>query len=220
MKSIIAVDGPAGAGKSTTAKIAAKNLGLTYIDTGAMYRAVAWKTLKDKQSDAEVTDENILAAASNIDIDLAYEDGVTRVFVSGAEITGEIRTPAINAIVSQVAKLREVRERLVELQRKMAERGKVIMDGRDIGTNVLPNADLKIFLVASLEERAKRRYEELQKAGHAVNFDEIKASIANRDKIDSERAYAPLKQAEDAILIDTTNMSIEEVAAKITELGR
>ena len=215
MKNVIAIDGPAGAGKSTTAKLAAQRLGYTYIDTGAMYRAVAWKTL---QSGEEVTDELILRTVKDLTVDLRYENERTVVLADGQDITGEIRTPAINAIVSQVARLKEVRDKLVELQRAMAKRGKVIMDGRDIGTNVLPGADLKIFLVASADERAKRRYEELKAQGHAVDLAEIKASILSRDKIDSEREVAPLKQAADAILLDTTSLTIEEVVQKIVAL--
>ena len=207
MKNVIAIDGPAGAGKSTTAKLAAQKIGYTYIDTGAMYRAVAWKTLQAKK---EVTDELILATAKDMTVNLRYENGVTKVFVDDEkEITNEIRTPAINAIVSQVAKLKGVRDKLVVLQREMGKRGKVLMDGRDIGTNVLPDAD----------ERAKRRCEELKAKGHDVNFDEIKASIINRDKIDSERKESPLKKADDAVLLDTTHMTIDEVVAKIVALA-
>ncbi len=217
MKNVIAIDGPAGAGKSTTAKLAAQKIGYTYIDTGAMYRAVAWKTLQAKKP---VTDELILATVKDMTINLRYDNGVTRVFVDvDKEITNEIRTPAINEIVSQVARLKDVRDKLVTLQREMAKRGKVLMDGRDIGTNVLPDADLKIFLTAGIDERAKRRYNELTAKGHNVDLAEIKASITNRDKIDSERAVAPLKQADDAILLDTTAMSIDEVVDKIVELA-
>ncbi len=215
MKKVVAVDGPAGAGKSTVAKIVADKMGYTYIDTGAMYRAVAYKTLQMKKN---VTDELILKAAADIDITLRYENGATRVFEGGAEITDKIRTPEINAIVSQVAKLGAVRDKMTGLQRKMAQSDAVIMDGRDIGTVVLPRADLKIFLVASVEERAKRRHKELTEKGHDVSFEEIKKSIENRDKTDSEREIAPLKQADDAILLDTTGLTIEEVTAKIIEL--
>ena len=216
MKKVIAIDGPAGAGKSTTAKLAAKTLGYTYIDTGAMYRAAAWKTL---QSGKEVTDDLILATVRDMTIDLRYENGVTKVFVDdGREITDEIRTPEINAIVSQVARLKEVREKLVDLQRNMAKRGKVLMDGRDIGTFVLPDADLKIFLTANIETRAKRRFDELKATGRDVNFDEIKASIEKRDKMDSEREFAPLKKAADAVLLDTSDMSITEVTNRIVSL--
>ena len=216
MKSVIAIDGPAGAGKSTTAKLAAQKLGYTYIDTGAMYRAVAYKTL---QSGKEVTDDLILQTIKNFSLELRYEGGVTRVFVDGNEVTEQIRTPAVNAIVSQVAKLKDVRDELVRIQRDMAKKGNVIMDGRDIGTNVLPNADLKIFLVADADERARRRYDELKAKGTAVDLADIKASILSRDKIDSEREIAPMKQADDAVLLDSTSMSIDEVVSKIVELA-
>ncbi|MBQ9616176.1 MAG: (d)CMP kinase, partial [Selenomonadaceae bacterium] len=159
---VVAIDGPAGAGKSTVAQLAAKKLGYTYIDTGAMYRAVAWKTLQQKQP---VTDELILSVVPDILVDLQYAEGKTRVLVDGQDVTGEIRTPDINKIVSQVAKLGPVREKLVVLQRRMAERGAVLMDGRDIASHVLPNADVKIFLTASVEERARRRCKELREKG-------------------------------------------------------
>lgn len=214
---VVAIDGPAGAGKSTVAQMAAKKLGYTYIDTGAMYRAVAWKTLQQKQP---VTDELILSVLPDIVIDLQYEDGKTRVFVDGKEVTAEIRTPDINKIVSQVAMLGPVREKLVELQRKMAERGSVLMDGRDIATHVLPNADVKIFLTASIEERARRRAKELQEKGYDVKLEEIQRDIAARDKADSEREISPLMQAEDAVLLDTTALSIDEVVEKILGMCR
>ena len=146
---VVAIDGPAGAGKSTVAQLAAKKLGYTYIDTGAMYRAVAWKTLQQGKA---VTDELILAVVKDIDVNLQYKDGKTTVAVDGTDVTGEIRTPEVSAIVSQVAALGPVRAKMVDLQRKMGERGSVLMDGRDIATNVLPNADVKIFLTASIEE--------------------------------------------------------------------
>ena len=163
-KLVVAIDGPAGAGKSTVAQLAAKELGYTYIDTGAMYRAVAWKGL---QQGGEVTDEKILAVISDIDVDLSYENGKTTVRVDGQDVTGEIRTPEVSHIVSQVAALGPVREKMVDLQRKMAERGGVLMDGRDIATNVLPGADVKIYLTASIAERANRRYKELREKGLA-----------------------------------------------------
>ena len=214
---VVAIDGPAGAGKSTVAQIAAKKLGYTYIDTGAMYRAVAWKALQKKEP---VTDELILSVLPDIVIDLRYEDGKTQVFVDGQEVTAEIRTPEINKIVSQVAMLGPVREKLVELQRKMAERGSVLMDGRDIATHVLPDADVKIFLTASIEARASRRAKELREKGYDVNPEEIRRDIAERDRKDSEREISPLTQAEDAVLLDTTALSIDEVVEKILGMCR
>ena len=207
MKKIIAVDGPAGAGKSTVSKIVAAKLGYTYIDTGAMYRAVALKSSRSC--------EDLVDIIENTEIEL---DDRARVFLDGVEVTKEIRTPEISKLASDVSKFPFVRKKLTELQRKMAMRGAVIMDGRDIGTQVLPNADLKIFLTASIDERARRRFEELQAKGQEVNLAAIKKEIALRDKQDSEREIAPLKQAEDAILIDSTNLTIDEVAGKILTL--
>lgn len=207
MKKIIAVDGPAGAGKSTVSKIVAQKLGYTYIDTGAMYRAVALKSTRSCEDLVDIIDD--------INIEL---DDKARVFLDGVEVTKEIRTPEISKLASDVSKFGFVRKRLTDLQRQMAQRGAVIMDGRDIGTQVLPNADLKIFLTASIEERARRRFEELQAKGQAVNLEAIKNEIALRDKQDSEREIAPLKQADDAILIDSTNLQIAEVVEKILTL--
>lgn len=216
-KLVVAIDGPAGAGKSTVAQLAAKELGYTYIDTGAMYRAVAWKVL---QQGGEVTDEKILAVIPDIDVDLSYENGKTTVRVDGQDVTGEIRTPEVSHIVSQVAALGPVREKMVDLQRKMAERGGVLMDGRDIATNVLPGADVKIYLTASIAERANRRYKELREKGLAVNLADIEHDIAARDKADMEREISPLVQAEDATILDTTGMTIPEVVARIIGMCR
>ncbi len=220
-KLVVAIDGPAGAGKSTVAKLAAKELGYTYIDTGAMYRAVAWKTLQQK---ADVTDALILDVARDIDVRLAYANGVTQVFVDGQDITGEIRTPEVSHIVSQVAALGPVREKMVDLQRQMATEGGVLMDGRDIATHVLPDADVKIFLTASIEERAQRRWKEMREKGYDMSLEELQKDIAARDKADSEREISPLVQADDATLLDTTGLSIDEVVARIlamcSEAGR
>ena len=215
MKRVIAIDGPAGAGKSTVAKIVAERLGCTYIDTGAMYRGVAWKTLRQSQ---EATDEAILRAVHDIDVRLSCTESGTHVTVDGTDVTAEIRTPEVTHIVSRVAALGAVREKMVELQRTMAAEGAVVMDGRDIGTNVLPNADVKVFLTASVEERARRRYDEMRAKGYAVDLEDLKQEIASRDKQDSEREISPLRQADDAVLLDTTTLSIEEVAARIMEL--
>ena len=160
---VIAIDGPAGAGKSTVAQLTAKKLNYTYIDTGAMYRAVAWKALQ--QAALPITDAVICDLVKDIQVDLQYRDGRIFVLVDGRDVTGEIRTPAVTGIVSQVARLAPVRAKMVVLQRHMAERGAVVMDGRDIATNVLPGADVKIFLTASIDERAKRRWKEMQAAG-------------------------------------------------------
>ena len=209
MKKIIAIDGPAGAGKSTVSKICAARLGYTYIDTGAMYRTVALKVL---QSGKPLSEELV----SGIDIKL---DEAARVFLDGREVTKEIRTPEVSRGASDVATVGYVRQRLTELQREMAAQGSVIMDGRDIGTQVLPNADLKIFLTASVEERARRRFEELTAKGIAADSAQVVKEIIFRDKQDSEREIAPLAQAEDAILLDSTRLTIDEVVAEILRLA-
>lgn len=214
MKKIIAIDGPAGAGKSTVSKIVAEKLGYTYIDTGAMYRAVG---LKIFESGKPLTEKFLEEVTEKIQIEL---DESARVFVDGEEVTKKIRTPEVSKLASDVSKFGFVRKKLTELQRKMAEKGKVIMDGRDIGTQVLPNADLKIFLMASLEERSRRRFDELTAKGQQIELSEIEKEIAARDKQDSERKIAPLKKADDAILLDTTNLKIEEVVEKILENAR
>ena len=211
---VVAIDGPAGAGKSTVAQLAARKLGCTYIDTGAMYRAVAWKTLQRKQP---VTDELILDVVTDVHVELAYVEGKTTVSVDGTDVTGEIRTPEVTAIVSQVAALGPVRSRMVELQRRMAAKGSVLMDGRDIATSVLPDANVKIFLTASIEERARRRFKEMQEKGYNVSLEELQKDIAARDKADSEREISPLVQAPDAELLDTSNMGIDEVVQAIID---
>ena len=211
---VVAIDGPAGAGKSTVAQLAARKLCCTYIDTGAMYRAVAWKTLQRKQP---VTDELILDVVKDVHVELAYVEGKTTVSVDGTDVTGEIRTPEVTAIVSQVAALGPVRSRMVELQRRMAAKGSVLMDGRDIATSVLPDANVKIFLTASIEERARRRFKEMQEKGYNVSLEELQKDIAARDKADSEREISPLVQAPDAELLDTSNMGIDEVVQAIID---
>ena len=209
MKKIIAVDGPAGAGKSTVSKILAARLGYTYIDTGAMYRAVALKVLKSGKN----LDKKLI---SDIKIRL---DEFARVFLDDCEVTEDIRTPEVSRGASDVAKIGFVREKLTELQREMAKSGSVIMDGRDIGTQVLPNADLKIFLTASVDERARRRLEEFKSKGISTDFAQIRREILARDEQDSTRAIAPLAKAADAVLIDSTELSIEQVVAKILNLA-
>ena len=209
---VVAIDGPAGAGKSTVAQLAAKKLGYTYIDTGAMYRAVAWKTIQQNRA---ISEELILEVVKDIDVTLQYANGKTKVMVGTDDVSSAIRTPEVSAIVSQVAALGPVRVKMVDLQRKMAERGGVLMDGRDIATNVLPNADVKIFLTASIEERAHRRWKEMKEKGYDIPLEKLQQDIAARDKADSEREISPLVQAEDATLLDTTGISIEEVVARI-----
>ncbi|MBE6096304.1 (d)CMP kinase [Schwartzia succinivorans] len=216
-KLVIAIDGPAGAGKSTIAKILSEKLGYVYIDTGAMYRAVSWAVLK---SGKDVTEENILAVAKDIEVRLENTDSGLHVFADGNDITNEIRTPEVTKIVSMVAMLAPVREKMVHLQRKMAEKGAVVMDGRDIASHVLPNADLKIFLTASIEERASRRYKEMAAKGFDVELSELQKDIAARDKADSERKVSPLVKVPEAVLVDTTGMTIDEVVEKILDMCR
>ncbi len=212
----ITIDGPAGAGKSTVAKKVADRLHFTYIDTGAMYRAVAWKALQEKGA---CDDEAAIAQiAQKLDITLEQSPNGLRVLADGQDISEEIRTPAVSHVVSAVAKIGAVRERLVSLQRLLAQKACVVMDGRDIATHVLPNAAVKIFLTASVDERARRRYAELKQKGFSGSMEELKAQIAARDKADSEREISPLVKASEAILLDTTHLNIEEaVEAVINE---
>ncbi|MDK2954277.1 (d)CMP kinase [Kosmotoga sp. DU53] len=201
----IAIDGPAGSGKSTVAKMLAERLGFTYVDTGAMYRAVAWK-LKQHDIDPDNTDA-LRELLENTQFSIS--DSV--LCMDGRKIGDEIRTPEISRLSSDVAKIAEVRRFLTAEQRRIAEKGNVIMEGRDIGTVVIPDADLKFFITASPEERARRRYEQLKRLGIEANYDRILNELIQRDRNDSSREIAPLKPAEDAIIIDTTNMTIDEV---------
>ncbi len=209
----IAIDGPAGAGKSTIAKLVAKNRGYIYVDTGAMYRAMALFMLKEKV-DLDRTDL-IAAKSQEADISIRYEDGVQCVFLNGENVNGLIRTEEVSAAASKSSVVPEVRQKLTALQRKLASEQDVVMDGRDIGTKVLPNADLKIFLTASVEVRAKRRYDELCARGEECDLQAIQEEIAERDHRDMTRSEAPLVQAEDAVLVDSSDLTIEQVADKI-----
>ncbi len=206
----IAIDGPAGAGKSTVAKSISRIMGIVYLDTGAMYRTVALKALNsglDTKDAASLT--NI---AENIDIKIEYKSNEQRIFLDGTDVSEMIRTPEVSIGASNVAVIPAVRIKLVELQRKIAQEMDVVMDGRDIGTFVLPNAKYKFFLIASLDERARRRYDELcAKNTEHPSFEEVRNDIAYRDKNDSSRAFAPLSKAKDAIEIDTTSLSPQEV---------
>ena len=216
-KSVVAIDGPAGAGKSTIAQMVAKKLGYVYIDTGAMYRAVAWKVL---QSGQPVTDALILKIVEDTNVSLENVNGQIYVKVDGKDVTGQLRTPAVTGLVSRVAQLAPVREKMVLLQREMARNGAVVMDGRDIASHVLPKADVKVFLTASIEERAKRRWQEVKDKGYVAELEELKKEIEARDKADMERAVSPLVRVPEAVLLDTTGMEIEEVVAAVLKLCR
>ncbi len=212
---IIAIDGPAGSGKSTISKLVAKDLDLIYLDTGAMYRLVTLKALKMGILDGNLEDlDKINELLDNLEIDIR-EDGF---YLDGIDVSEEIRKPIVSENVSKIAAIKEVRIKMVDLQRKFSKAKNVILDGRDIGTVVFPNADLKVFLVADARERANRRYKELTEKGENVSLEEIYQNILMRDKIDSTREEAPLKKAEDAIEVDTTSKSIDEVKEEILNL--
>ncbi len=214
----VAIDGPAGAGKSTIAKLVAKEKGYIYVDTGAMYRALAVYFL-EKGIDAGDT-KQIIAAAREAEVSIRYEDGVQQVYLNGGNVTSKLRTEEAGNMASMTSPIPEVRERLLELQHSLAREMDVIMDGRDIGTNILPNADVKVYLTASVETRAKRRYKELTEKGLECDYEEIAKDIQERDMRDMSRETAPLKQAEDAALVDSSNMTISEVVDTIVKLCR
>ena len=205
----IAIDGPAGAGKSTIAKTIAKKLEFIYVDTGAMYRAMALFFIRSKIDD---TDEAVIdAACKNIKVSIAYENGMQQVILNGENVTGQIRAEEVGNMASKTSAYPSVRAALLDLQRDLAKTADILMDGRDIGTNVLPDADLKIYLTASVEVRAKRRYDELIEKGQEADLAVIEEDIKKRDHQDMTRDIAPLKQAEDAVLVDSSGMTIEEV---------
>ena len=216
----IAIDGPAASGKSTIAELLAKKLGYLFFDTGIMYRAVTWYAL-DRQVSID-NEEAITSLAEQIDIDVCgptIDDGRKYdVSVDSKDITWEIRSPEVERYVSQVSAYCGVRTAMTQQQRKIAQRGQVVMVGRDIGTVVLPEADLKIYLDASVEERARRRYEEVVSRGESADLNAILAGMRRRDQIDSTRAIAPLRPAEDAVIIDSDQLSINEVLEKVLSL--
>ena len=214
----VAIDGPSGAGKSTIAKAAAKSLGFVYLDTGAIYRTVAWHVTMMGIGPKDTDHVPMLLDDANIQIDFR-EDG-QHMILNGKDITGEIRTPEITACASQVAAQPAVREFLLDLQRDLAKRHNIIMDGRDIGTVVLPNASLKIFLTATPEKRAQRRYEEYLEKGQKASYEEVLADQKQRDYDDSHRKLAPLKQAKDAVVVDTTELGLQASIDAVTTLIR
>jgi CMP/dCMP kinase len=212
-KLTIAIDGPAGAGKSTVAQIVAHELRYTYIDTGAMYRAITWQAICQHLSGQDVS--QIIQIARSCSLELAYQNGKIYVVINGTDVTEEIRRPEVSRMVSAVALIPQVRAEMLVKQRALATAGGVVMDGRDIGTHVLPDADIKFFLTASMEERARRRWLELCQKGFKMNQAQMQQEIAARDKIDCEREAAPLVQAKDAILLDTTGLSVAATVKQI-----
>ena len=212
----IAIDGPAGAGKSTIAKRLAKELGFIYVDTGAMYRAMAYYFLTNHIDASEK--EKIAEACKKVDVTIAYEGNEQQVILNGENVNGFIRTEEVGNMASATSVYPVVRTKLVELQRKLAESTNVIMDGRDIGTCVLPDAQVKIYLTASSATRAKRRFDELTEKGVSCNLEEIEKDIIDRDYRDMHRETSPLKQAEDALLLDSSDMNIDEVVAAIRKI--
>lgn len=212
----IAIDGPAAAGKSTVAKALASSMGFIYVDTGALYRAIGYYAY-DKV-DSTTNAEAVSALLGDIDIQIKYIEGVQRIFLNGADVSEDIRSPEMSMAASNVSAIPAVRAFLLDLQRRLAAENNVVMDGRDIGTVILPNAQVKIFLTASPEERARRRMLEYEQKGQKVDFDQLLAEIKQRDYNDSHRATAPLKQADDAVLVDSTEMKFEQVLDKITAI--
>ena len=215
--SSIAIDGPAGAGKSSIAKALSKRLGYIYIDTGAMYRAVALFFVENNISDG--ADSRIESLLDKLEISIKYEDGAQKVILNGEDVTDKLRLEEIGKLARKFSAIGSVREKLVALQRKLAQKENVVMDGRDIGTVVLPNADLKIYLSASSKVRAKRRYLELLEKGHTdLDINEIEDEIIKRDEADMNREISPLKQADDAYYLDSSDMTLEEVVSKILSM--
>ena len=210
---IIAIDGPSGAGKSTLAKRLAKELNFIYLDTGAMYRALALKVLREGVDLAD--DASLAELIRGTEIDLAEKEGWLVVMLDGRDVAGEIRTPEVSQMASKVSALRIVRERMLELQRAMGRRGSVVAEGRDIGTVIFPQAEVKIFLDASVRERARRRCDEIKAAGRAVDLAETLREIEERDRRDSERDIAPLRKADDALMIDSSSLGADAVAARV-----
>ena len=210
----IAIDGPAGAGKSTIAKTASKELGFIYVDTGALYRTVGLNAVR-KGADLQSDDSIIATLTDDVKVELRFIEGEQRMFLSGEDVSDKIRTPEASMAASRVSAVPKVREYLFDLQKKLARENNCVMDGRDIGTVVLPDADVKIFLTASPEARAERRFKELTEKGMDVKYEDVLADMIKRDYDDSHRAIAPLKQADDAILCDTSNIGLEESIALI-----
>lgn len=212
----IAIDGPVGAGKSTIARMVAKKLNIIYVDTGAMYRTVGLYVLRKGLNPAEIDD--VKSVIDEIELDVELTDKGQLIFLNGENVTDLIRTPEISMAASNVSAVPEVREKMVNIQRSLADSKSVVMDGRDIGTVVLPNAGTKIYLSADLDVRAERRYKELINKGQSVTFDEVKEDIIKRDRNDMSRATSPLKKADDAIELDTTNLNLDQVVERLIDI--
>lgn len=211
---IIAIDGPAGSGKSTIAKMVAERLGFIFVDTGAMYRAITYTTLKAKIADKVEEVEKLLP---EISMSLKFENGLTRVFIADEEVTEFLRSPEVNSMVSEIAAIPAVRNKLVEIQQELAHKNNLVAEGRDTTTVVYPNADVKVFLTANVDVRAQRRLKEFKEKNANITFEEVKANIAKRDKIDSGRDHSPLRKAVNALEIDSSNTTIEEEVETIIE---
>ena len=218
MSFVIAIDGPAGAGKSTIAKAVSKKLNSIYVDTGAMYRSIALFMIRNNVSKEDTA--SIAAKCKDADVTINYEGGVQNVILNGENVNGLIRTEEVGNMASVVSAVPEVRAHLLQLQRNLAASTDVVMDGRDIGTTVLPDANLKVYLTASSKVRAKRRYDELKAKGESCDIDVIEKDIIDRDHRDMTREISPLKQADDAVLVDSSDMTIEEVENKIIEFAK
>ena len=214
----VAIDGPSGAGKSTVARAAAARLGYVYVDTGAMYRAIGLAVCRKGISGDDTA--GIVAVLPEVQLDIRYEDGAQHILLCGEDVSDAIRTPEIAKYASKVSAVPEVRQFLLETQRDMAKNSNILMDGRDIGTVILPDAPVKIFLTASAEARAQRRYFELHEKGQSITFDEVLHDIQQRDEQDMTRAVAPLKQAADAVLLDTSDISLEQSIEAVLRIIR
>lgn len=217
-KLVIAIDGPAASGKSTTAKITAERLGYLYIDTGAMYRAMTFKVLTQKINLGE--EQKISQLAERTEIRLQQIDNLTKVFLDQQDVTNAIRTPEVTAAVSAVSSIKKVRELMVREQRRMGKEGGVVLEGRDIGTVVFPDADLKVFMVADVGKRAQRRQKDLEQQSVFLSLDELRDQITSRDQKDSERDISPLRRAEDAVVLDTSGLTIEQQVNFIVERAK
>ncbi len=217
---IIAVDGPAAAGKSTVSKRAAEKMDLLYVDTGAMYRAVTLQALRKGLDPEKCCEIRLVEVASDADLSFAGGCGVPRILLNGEDVSLQIRNPRVDAKVSFVAQVAGVREQLVQLQREIAQERPSIVEGRDICTNVLPCAPVKIYLTASFDERARRRWKQLGEQGYCLSLQQVRDRLAERDEIDTKRQVNPLRRHEDAVLIDSTDLEIAEVVARVVNLGR